>query len=289
MRGTNQPSGPGTRASRPRHRKRPPARRPRRRRAVPSRARGRIGRSSSGARSKGGHVPKASTGGVVEKTTSRGTSFALRFRALGERQFLHLGYASEGWTRARADEELRNVLADVRRGIWQPPPNRDRRRRRARFPRFTSSPAGGSRRRSSRAAVAARASRPPGRRTSSGGCARTCCPRSPHKRIDEISVEDVDHYRRAKVKEAERRRAAVAEGKPLRDRDGRRLRPLSVTSINKTLTTLAAILEVAVEYELVAAQRRKGSTAQAAGEHAAADVDRSCGPHRGAARCRGRA
>src|SRR5690242_17440205 len=68
-------------------------------------------------------MAKAATGGVVEKSTARGTSYALRFRALGKRQFIHLGYASEGWTRARAESELDNVLADVRRGQWQPPPD----------------------------------------------------------------------------------------------------------------------------------------------------------------------
>src|SRR6218665_993499 len=73
-----------------------------------------------GARPKGGRVPRPSTGGVVEKTTARGTSFALRFRALGKRQFAHVGYA-DGWTRKRAEDELQNVLADVRRGIWRPP------------------------------------------------------------------------------------------------------------------------------------------------------------------------
>src|SRR4051812_47358708 len=101
-------------------------------------------------------MPKAPTGGVVEKTTSRGTSFALRFRALGERRFLHLGYASEGWTRARADEELQNVLADVRRALWQPPAEPQPAPAAHQIPTFHESPASGSRRRSSRAAAAAR-------------------------------------------------------------------------------------------------------------------------------------
>jgi integrase len=49
------------------------------------------------------------------------------------------------------------------------------------------------------------------------------------QRVDEISVQDVDRYRVAKVREAE----------------------LAPSSINKTLTTLATILELAVEYDLV--------------------------------------
>jgi hypothetical protein len=48
------------------------------------------------------------------------------------------------------------------------------------------------------------------------------------QRLDRITVEDVDRYRLGKV------------------RDGR----LGATSINKTLATLAAILETAVEYEV---------------------------------------
>jgi integrase len=78
------------------------------------------------------------------------------------------------------------------------------------------------------------------------------------QRLDEITVEDVDRYRRAKVQEAERRRNAIENGQPHRDRSGRLLRPLSATSISKTLTTLAAILEVAFEYELMHRNAAKG-------------------------------
>ena len=66
-------------------------------------------------------MARASTGGVVEKTTSRGTSYALRFRALGKRQFVHVGHQADGVTRADADRELVYVLEQVRRGLWQPP------------------------------------------------------------------------------------------------------------------------------------------------------------------------
>jgi integrase len=49
------------------------------------------------------------------------------------------------------------------------------------------------------------------------------------RRLDEITIEDVDRYRVGKVQDAE----------------------LAPSSINKTLTTLATILELAVEYELI--------------------------------------
>ena len=65
-------------------------------------------------------MAKPATGAIVEKRTARGTSFALRFRAYGERRYVTLGTTEDGWNRARAEDELQNVLADVRRGIWSP-------------------------------------------------------------------------------------------------------------------------------------------------------------------------
>ena len=50
----------------------------------------------------------------------RGRTFALRFRAYGKRRYVTLGTA-RGLDTQRAEEELANVLADVRRGIWRPP------------------------------------------------------------------------------------------------------------------------------------------------------------------------
>lgn len=54
--------------------------------------------------------------------------------------------------------------------------------------------------------------------------------------MDAVTVSDVDDFRLAKVREG----------------------ALSATSINKLLTTLAAILETAVEYELIARNPAKG-------------------------------
>ncbi|MGE5280883.1 MAG: tyrosine-type recombinase/integrase [Chloroflexota bacterium] len=49
-----------------------------------------------------------------------GRSWAIRFRAYGQRRYVALGTAEEGWNRQRAEAELRGVLADVERGLWQP-------------------------------------------------------------------------------------------------------------------------------------------------------------------------
>ena len=62
-------------------------------------------------------MPRPATGQVVEKTTKRGRVYALRFRALGARRYVTLDVANL----QEAEQELANVLADVRRGKWQPP------------------------------------------------------------------------------------------------------------------------------------------------------------------------
>lgn len=65
-------------------------------------------------------------GEVLRRKWRSGTGFALRFTAYGRRHYVTLGMKSDGWTRERAEEELQNLLADVRRGIWIPPSSRRR-------------------------------------------------------------------------------------------------------------------------------------------------------------------
>jgi len=52
--------------------------------------------------------------------TERAPSWGLRFRAYGKRRFVTLGRPEDGWSREKAQAELRHVLADVERGIWKP-------------------------------------------------------------------------------------------------------------------------------------------------------------------------
>ncbi len=63
-------------------------------------------------------MPRRATGQVIEP--SEGRSWAIRFRAYGKRRYVALGTAEEGWSRKRAEAELRHVLADVERGLWRP-------------------------------------------------------------------------------------------------------------------------------------------------------------------------
>src|SRR5438067_3830276 len=66
-------------------------------------------------------MPPRPSGQVIERRWRSSRTYALRFPAYGARHYITLGSDAEGWTRGRAEEELQNVLADVRRGIWIPP------------------------------------------------------------------------------------------------------------------------------------------------------------------------
>jgi integrase len=163
-------------------------------------------------------MPRAPTGQVVETPSADGKTYALRFRAYGRRRYLTLGTAAEGWTRAKAQLELQNVLADVRRGLWKPPA-RDAPPAPTEDPTFHEF---ASRWLDSRQAELKA-------RTIEDYTWALCEHRLPffHKhRLGQITIAEVDRYRTAKLKEG----------------------LLSPTSINKTITRLAQILDVAMEY-----------------------------------------
>jgi integrase len=157
------------------------------------------------------------TGQVVEPGGKQ-RSWALRFRAYGKRRFLSLGRPEDGWNRERAEVELRHVLAVVERGIWKPhePKAIEAPAEVPTFHEFASD------------WLAAK--RPELRESSASDYEWTLCshllPHFARYRLTEITVEEVDRYKRQKVREG----------------------ALSPGVINKTLTRLAQILEDAVEY-----------------------------------------
>ncbi len=186
-------------------------------------------------------MSRTATGQVLERRTKTGTTFALRFRAYGERRYLTLGTREEGWSRQRAALELANVLADVRRAKWRPletvEPEQPKQ-----VPDFHTF-----------ASEWYEAGAPGWReRTRVDYRWRLSAHLLPHfagYSLDAITVEEVDRYRAAKVRESERL-AAKREAEQAKPPDKRRRlpRPLSSSSINKTIRLLAAILEQAVEY-----------------------------------------
>jgi integrase len=185
-------------------------------------------------------------GEVKVREWKSGRGYALRFWAYGERQYVTLGSERDGWNRAKAEEELQNVLADVRRGLWVPE-------------RTKGKPRGG-------------AEKQPGAVPPFGEFAADLVGEREgqvaektikHERwalghlmrffgdwaLVEIDVEAVDEYRAFKVKESERRARAIERGRPQRNERGQVLRPLSARSINRTIDFLQWVLSVAIEYK----------------------------------------
>jgi integrase len=186
-------------------------------------------------------------GEVLERDWKSGRGYAIRFWAYGEREYLTLGYERDGWTYQRAEEELENILADVRRGIWVSPKKKKRRASEAgeegEVPVFGPF---------ARQLVASREGQ-----VSENHHAyelwglRHLLPYFADWPLLDIDVQAVDAYRHFKVQEADARRRAIERRKPLRDERGQILRPLSATSINKTIDVLQFVLSVALEYKLV--------------------------------------
>jgi integrase len=172
---------------------------------------------------------RKSPGGVIEPTGKR-RSWAIRFTAYGKRRTVSLGTPDEGWTRAKAEAELRHTLADVERGIWQPPEATPEPVEPKQVPSFHCF--------ATDWLEDVRHERKP--RTVEDyewalelHLLRHFGPML----VSEITIEDVDEYRRAKVREG----------------------CLSGNTINKTITRLAQILEVAVEYRHLDRNPARGS------------------------------
>jgi integrase len=179
-------------------------------------------------------MARRTNGQVLTRKRKRGAVFALRFYAGGERHYVSLGTAEEGWNRRRAEDELAATMAAVRAGTWEPPKRTVSVERAAGEPTFHEF-----------ASEWFEANR-------HGWAERTVAdyrwalthhllPRFAKHRLSAITVEEVDRYRVAKLR----------EGK------------LAPAQINKTLKRLSQILEVAEEYGHIARNPAQGKRRRA--------------------------
>jgi integrase len=159
------------------------------------------------------------TGAVIEKQTRRGTVYAVKFTAYGQRRYVTLGTSADGWNRDRALRELAYVLAQVERRAWQPPAPAGPAEDDPSLHVFASAWFEGIRGQLRPNTIIAY----------EWELTRHLLPFFRDHRLAEITVAEVDRYREAKV----------AEGR------------LGAESINKTLTRLGQVLELAVERELI--------------------------------------
>jgi integrase len=175
------------------------------------------------------------SGQVFIDTRPASDTFSLRFRANGERHYLRLGTAAEGWTEAKAEIELANVLADVRRGIWRPA-QREIVEVSEVIPQFADFATEWFQQHRQEGGQHGEGLAPTSVKSLEWVLCRHLLPAFGDYRLDEISVRHVDRYRQLKV----------ADG------------GLSPASINKTLAVLCAIFEIAVEYDLIARNPARG-------------------------------
>ena len=185
-------------------------------------------------------MPRKASGSVVEPKGGRG--WAIRFRAYGKRRYVALGSSAEGWTQDKAEKKLGHVLADVERGIWKPeaPPPDQGPTPEPTFHEFASEWFEGI----------APELRERTRVDYQWRLSNHLLPYFAKHRLSAITVQEVDRYRREKVRESKAVAAARARQLALSEKERKRLvRPLSNSSINKTIRLLAVILEQAVEYD----------------------------------------
>ncbi len=173
-------------------------------------------------------MARQATGQVLERKGKHGTTYATRVSAYNQRHYLTLGHSWEGYTRRQAETEIQNILADIRRGTWQPPqpqaapkPQED-----PTFHEFASQWLEGLRHELAPRTI----------EDYELTLSHHLLPFFKDHNLTQITAQEADRYKTAKVREREQ--SAVE-------------RPLSNRTINKTLTRLGQILDVAVRYELI--------------------------------------
>jgi integrase len=149
-----------------------------------------------------------------------------------------------GWNERTAQIELENILAKVKAGVWRKrePPPLTAAQRVPTFHEYASDWLGAKK-------AGILGDRPIGPHTEADYRSRLANHLLPYfgrYRIDEITAEDCLGFKAHKLKEAGELRRAIEAGAVLRDRRGRRVRPLGPATIRKLVACLTAILDEAV-------------------------------------------
>ncbi len=173
-------------------------------------------------------MPRRPTGQVVVDTRRTSPVYAIRFTANGRRQYVTLGSARDGWTQSKAQDQLERELAAVRLGTWKAPEPEPARAVESdpTFHAFASDWFDSYR----------AEPRPTTQLDYEWQLSDHLLPFFKSHQLSRITIAEVDRYRAAKVKQG----------------------TLSATSINKTITRLGQILEVAVEYGLIERNPARG-------------------------------
>ncbi|MDQ6819694.1 MAG: N-terminal phage integrase SAM-like domain-containing protein, partial [Actinomycetota bacterium] len=167
-------------------------------------------------------------------------TFALRVRISGSDERLPLGNTTDGWDEIRVEQARRQLLAKIELGQWAPR-SQATARDRDEEPTFRELATDWLESRVRNPAI-----RPRTIELNETQLKRYLAPYFGELRPSQITVAKIKHYREQIHTENAQIRDAAKAGRPLRDAsNGLRLRTLSNDSINKTLRTLALILDEA--------------------------------------------
>lgn len=203
-------------------------------------------------------MAREATGSILTRALADGScSYRLRFRAAGQRQevFLHERAGCRcgcggGWSERAARTELGNILARVRAGVWQPPAPSEAQQLAGQMPLFGEYAQGWLQGRIDGVTGA----KPLAANTIT--CYRGLLDN--HLRpffagwpVDQIDRQACQTFKARVLREAAELREAIQAGADLRDQRNRRLVPLAPATIRKAINLLAAILDEAIEDELI--------------------------------------
>jgi integrase len=197
-------------------------------------------------------VPPEASGNVVVKTLSDGTLvFRLRFRVHGQREIEVLHERRDckcgcggGWNERTAKVELENILAKVRAGVWKKRklPERVEAPPMPTFHEYASKWLENKK-------IGLLGDRPIGTNTQADYRSRLAnhiLPFFGEYRVSEITTDDCLEFKAHKLKESAELQRSLEAGAELRDRRGRRVRPLGPATLRKLIACLTSILDEAV-------------------------------------------
>ena len=194
--------------------------------------------------------------GVQLRRRPRGdgtSTYSLRVRLSGGDETVPLGNTKEGWDEARAERARQQLLAKIDLGLWQPgqaPTGTDFERE----PTFAELATDWLVDRERNPAI-----RPRTTENDRWRLTRYLVPFFGEMLPSQITALALKQYRRRLHEDNEHVRASRRAGAPVRDtRTGQTLRTLSNDSINKTLNTLAAILDEAEDAGWIARNVARG-------------------------------
>ena len=198
-------------------------------------------------------MSREATGQISITTLTDGThAYQLRFRDQGRRERVTLHERRDcecgcggGWNERTVAVELKNILARVEAGVWRkrevaPPLSA---RRIPTFHQYASAWLQGK----IDGTIGDRPVDPNTEADYRWRLSKHLLPYFAKFPLDEVDAPLCQAFKASKLREAAELREAIAAGAAVRDRSGRRARPLGPASIHKLISCLTAILDEAIE------------------------------------------